>query len=67
MPKDSYIFLIGLEYNTSLLPGPPFRVDLSDIKLLYGEDWFIEEIEGQSTQVRGAEGVETLYKLKKVK
>jgi len=60
------MFLIGLEYDESLLPGPPFSLAKSDVELLYGENWDIKEVERQATTVKNEPGLEVLYTLKKV-
>ncbi len=67
MPVRSNMFLIGLEYETSLLQGPPYSVGKDDITILYGDSWAIEEIVHHNTKVKNISGVETLYKLEKVR
>jgi thiopurine S-methyltransferase len=66
MPSGSYMFLIGLEYEKSVLFGPPFSLAKSDIELLYGESWKIKEIERQATMIKDQPGLEVLYILERV-
>lgn len=66
MSSGSYMFLIGLEYDKSLLSGPPFSLAKDDIELLYGGSWNIKEIERQTTMVKDQPGFEVLYILEKV-
>ena len=66
MSSGCCMFLIGLEYDESLLPGPPFSLAKSDVELLYGENWDIKEVERQAATVKNEPGLEVLYTLKKV-
>ena len=66
IPSGNFMFLIVLEYDKSLLSGPPFSLAKDDIELLYGKSWDIKEIERQATMVKDHPGVEVLYILEKV-
>ncbi len=66
MSSGCLMFLIALEYDKSLLSGPPFSLARSDVELLYGENWNIKEVKRQATTVKDKPGLEVLYILKKV-
>ena len=74
LPEHSKTLLLTLEYDQSLVSGPPFSVTRAEVERLYGERSSIEVLSSEATQslpphflARGLkEGIETTYVLEKL-
>ncbi|WAH60397.1 thiopurine S-methyltransferase [Pseudomonas silvicola] len=45
LPHARAGLLVTLEYDQSLLPGPPFAVAEEEARALYGRDWTVQQVE----------------------
>ncbi len=66
VPDNAEIFIILIDYDQSLMKGPPFSVPESELRLYYGDRYRIEVIKQENGNLkrRGVDHlVETTYRL----
>lgn len=63
LPADAVMLLVVMEYDQSLLSGPPFSVSEEDVVAFYQDRFHIEKVQEDNAKHRGVDFVEKTFVL----